>query len=345
MGFGKKEIIAFALVFLATLLWATFFGLTGLSANDFFTLKLHIVLEKILTLNTLAFFVFLTLPIALIAVLAKRMEKISLIIAAETASLLALIIAFALFPQMQSLWATAILYLIAIPLAIEMATVQYNELTKWVALRVGLSAAGKTTMFVSIGLVLFCIITVLPEQGLYVQKFETFITDFAQGVTSGESNQSISSGMAGLVVQSQITIVDTLLQNAAFTKLRQKTDPDVIAFVAVSEATADGIKSPEYRQEITEKFSESSSGAIQEINIMELLKDQFPFIDIMEQFMWAIYAMAIAGIFSLAALIISKPMGALFAVIGEKIISLVEPEETEGNEQQMESNEQQYESK
>lgn len=326
IGFGKKEIIAFALIFLATLLWATFFGLTGLTANDFFTLKLHIVLQKILTLNTLAFFIFFTLPIALIAVFAKRTEKISLIIAAETASLLALIIAFALFSTMQGLWAIAILYLVAIPLAIETATVQYGELTKWVAMRIGLSAAGRTTTFVSIGLVVFCILTVMPEQGLYVQKFETFVTDFAQGITSGNSNQSISSGMADLTVQSQITTVDTFMQNPTFTKLREKTDPDVIAFVAVSDATEDYIKSPEYKQKITEQFSESSSEAIQQMDIMELLKEQFPFIAIMEQFIWAIYAIAIVGVFSLAAAVICKPMAMLFAIIGEKIISLAEPE-------------------
>ena len=76
LSVGKIPIAAAASIFATTLLWAFFLGMTGLGANDLFTFKLHIVLGKILTINMLLFFLTFSLPIAIMAAFAKRMQKL-----------------------------------------------------------------------------------------------------------------------------------------------------------------------------------------------------------------------------------------------------------------------------
>src|SRR3989338_7840388 len=106
LAFGKIQIAAAIAIFAATMLWAAFFGLTGIGLNDFLTLKFNIVLEKILAnLPTVALFLLtFSLPVAIITAFAKKMEKISLMLLSGVSSFFALTIAMLLFPAMQSFW-------------------------------------------------------------------------------------------------------------------------------------------------------------------------------------------------------------------------------------------------
>ena len=148
--FEKIQIIAAVLIFLSTLLVAGIFGMTGIGLNDLLTFKFNIVLEKILANLTtiILFFLAFSLPIAIITVFAKRMEKINLIIVATVSSLLALIIAMLLFPALQGFWIIGIFYIIAVFLAVEEAFTKYREIKKRIVARSSWSTIGKTASLI-----------------------------------------------------------------------------------------------------------------------------------------------------------------------------------------------------
>ena len=331
--FGKEEIAAIAIIFLTTILWASFLGLSGIAANDFFTFKIDIVAEKLMNLNTALFFFALPLPIVAMAAFAKRCDKASLMIFSFISSLLGLLIAMFIFPNLQGLLLLALFYLVSIPLVIEVAVTKKTELKKWVAPRTMLSSMGKTITLLSIGFVVLSALTILPIQDEYIGKFEGMIEGFAAELTTGNSQSTISSEATDLFVNSQIATVDTILENPVFEKLRQKQDLDVMAFVLLADQAKDSLNSDEYRQQVEEKFRQSSSSIAQNIDIMEMIKKQFPWFELLERYLWLFHALAIIGIFSLIANIICKPMAAVYGSIAETAAKTLLPEKPKAGTQ------------
>jgi hypothetical protein len=326
LSVGKMPITAATSIFASTLLWAFFFGLTGIGANDLFTFKLHIILGKALTTNMLLFLLTFSLPIALMAAFAKRMEKANLIIFSIFPSILALIIAMAVFQQLQSLWIIAVFYLVAVPLVIENASVKYLELKRRITARTMWSATGRAIALISIGLIALSALTIIPGHEQYLERFEEFFMDFAHGITSGQNQETISSGAADIFIAAQVKTLDQVVEDPSFEKLRGKTDPDVIEFVATADIIADYFKSPEYAQEIEETFREGTSSIVEEIDIMEMIKEYFPFIQLLESIMplgiWLglMHAIALAGLFSFAGFLFCKTTAVAYGLAADQTL-------------------------
>jgi len=330
LAFGKMQIAAAVSVFLATFLAALLFVQTGIVANDFVTFKFEIVAAKVLSIETLVFLLALPLPIAITTAFAKRMEKAKLALASIAPTIIATGLALLAFPGLQELWAIAIFYIISLPLAIETAFAKYSELKKWIGLRTALATTGKMVSLLSIGIFVFTAITIMPQQEQYIEKFEDFVLDIAQGFTTGRPQQAISSEAVDLMVNTQSATVDSILDNPLFAKLREKTDPDVVAFVAASDLVKEQVRGPEFRAQIEQNIGQASGNAIREIDILNVLKKEFPFFEMVESLLWALHGLAIAGMFSLAAGIICKPMSVAYVLVSEKILSTFDKSQETG---------------
>ncbi len=207
---------------------------------------------------------------------------------------------------------------------IETAFVKYAELKSWVTMRAMLSACGKATALVSIGLFVLSLATIAPEQQQHLERFEDFMMDFAYDMVSGNSQQTISAGVIDLFIEAQVSTIDTVLQNPVYEKLREKTDPDVIGFVLLAEAQRQALRSPEYRQEVEKIFGGAGGSVMEQIDIMEIMKQQFPFIKKLEEVMplgmWIglMHALVLASVFSFLGLIILKPLAAVYGLTADK---------------------------
>ncbi len=334
--FGKMQIIAAALIFLSTLLVACVFGMTGIGLNDLLTFKFNIVLEKILAnLGTIIlFFLVLSLPVAIITVFAKRMEKINLIIVAMISSFLALIISMLLFPALQSFWIVGIFYIIAVFLVIEEAFTKYKEVKTRIVARASWSTMGKVASIISIGLVILILANVAPAHEEYLEKVDEFSMGIVETVMpSVGGNSGVTSVLVDAIVDTQVATVDALLNNPAYAKLREKTDPDVMIFVAAADGTSDYLKGPEFRGTIEQQINETGTGVMQEISIVEIMRTQFPVLETVEKtvplgiIMGLLHALAIAGIFSMLAMFLCKPTSVIYATITEKALSVLKSAE------------------
>ena len=329
LSFGKKQAVLSTIVIASTILWTYFFSLTGITVNDLFTFKFDIVLAKMLTIEFAAALATMPLPIATITAFARRTYKENLMVVATASTAIAATIAMAAFPVLQGFWMPAIAYLISIPLLVETAYMKYSEAKTWVTTRTMLATMSKTITLLSIGLALLSITTILPQQEQYIDKFEGFIMDFTQSMTTGNTQQTISTEAADMLVETQIATVNTIVGNQAYKKLEEKTDPDVMAFVALADASVTYIKSDAYKQEILEKLKDASSTVVRKIDIMDLIKQQFPMFGTIEQFLWLFQTLTIVGIFSLAASIICKPMAVIYGATMEEAAELLEKDPRE----------------
>ncbi len=326
LKFGKMQLVTAAGIAASIVLWAFFLNSTGITVNDLFTFKFHILAEKVLATNFLLFLIAFPLPTVVMAALAKKMDKLNLFIVSLIATLAGIIIAMAAFPQLQSLWIVAVFYAISVPLAIEKSYMCYAELKSWITMRTMAAATGKAVTLVSIGLFVLSVATILPEHEEYIEKFETFMVDFSQGLLSGESGQSIVSSTTDLFVERDRKWIEKFMQNPAFRKLREKTDPDVVLFVASADAMKDQINSPHYRQEVEKQISQAT-GTMKKLGIMKAIKKEMPIFVIMEQLLWVIHALFLAGTFSLMATIICKTMSVVYGIPASKAAELTGKEE------------------
>ena len=334
--FGKMQIIATVIIFLTTLLVACIFGMTGIGLNELLTFKFNIVLEKIIeNIGTIIlFFLVLSLPVAIITVFAKKMEKINLIIVAIISSFLALIISMIIFPTLQSFWIIGIIYIIAVFFAIEEAFTKYKEVKTRIVARTSWSTTGKVVSIISIGLVILILANVAPAHEEYLEKVDEFGIGFVETLMPSIGGDSgITSVLVSAIVDTQIATVDALLNNPAYAKLREKTDPDVMIFVATADGTNEYFKGPEFRNTIEQQINETGTGVMQKISLIGILREQFPAIETVEKtvplgiIMGLLHALAIAGIFSMLAMFLCKPTAVIYATIAEKSLSILQPPE------------------
>jgi len=297
-------------------------------ANDLFTFKFQIVAAKILSLNFLLFLILLPLPIAIMAGFAKRSDKTVLILISLIASMPAIIIAMALFPNMQTLWIPIAACIVSIPLAIETSFIKYSELKSWVTMRTMLAAMGRTIMLISIGLIVLSAVIILPNQEQYVDKFEDFIEDFTSNFTGDKTQNNISGQAAKQVIEAQKELVNQVLETPSFVKLKEKDDIDVMAFVLQAEATKSFINGPEYRAEMERRFQDATRTVIQEMDIIGTMKKEFPLFQTFEDLLWIMQALTIIAFFSMAATIICKPAAIVYGMITESIFYLFEKPQT-----------------
>ncbi|MCX6799176.1 MAG: hypothetical protein NTW59_03710 [Candidatus Diapherotrites archaeon] len=322
LKFGKAEAAVAAAVAVSVAAWAFFLGASTLSVNDLFTFKLQVPLQKVASMDFLLSMLLFPITIAIITAAAKKIEKKTLMIASLLGAIVGIIVAMLLFTTLQGFWVLGAFYLIALPLAVETAAMKYSELKSFVSMRTFLATAGRTITVISIGLFVMSAIVLLPQQEQHVQRFEeTFIQSIFEGMTSGKTQQQLTSSMVDTVVESQRQTLDTALGNTLFEKLRTKTDIDVIAFVAAADAIREQVNSEQYKQQLAQRFGSSSTDISKKINILEVLKQQMPVIAELEKMLWVLHAFVIVSTFMLLANILFKPMAVVYGLPMEKMLA------------------------
>lgn len=332
LDFGKMQIAAMAAVAASIFIWTFFLNLSGITVNDFFTFKIDIILGKLLTINFLLFLLTFPMTGAIIAAFAKKMDGTNLAIFAMISGFIALTIAMLAFAPMQGFLIITVFYLISIPFMIQAANASYLELKKFVSTRTFMASVGKGITIIGIGLFVLSAATILPQQEQYIEKFEeTFFENIFQSLMLGENKNQIVNAQVEIVIQTQQQTLDKVTDNQLFEKLRGKQDMDVMAFVAGTDALKKQIKSPEYRQQVSEQMNATAGRATEQIDIMKMMKQQFPFIEITEKFFWLFQSFVLVSVFFLLANIFCKPMAAVYGLITEKALALGEKRQPTNN--------------
>jgi hypothetical protein len=105
-----------------------------------------------------------------------------------------------------------------------------------------------------------------------------------------------------------------------FQKLREKEDIDVKAFVATIDAIVSSLDDPATKQKAIEAIKKQfqNQGTT---STLEIIKKQFPAFQLLEKYLWVIYAVTVVSIWLPISSIILSPLGMLYTLIINAIMN------------------------
>ncbi len=111
----------------------------------------------------------------------------------------------------------------------------------------------------------------------------------------------------------------------SFNALENSSDPNAVLFHAQILQLKDYLNTQEYRQQVEEELNNQQSLSDDQLkNVLEGVKQQMPLYGIITDFLWLIEGFAFFSVFLLISNIIFYPLTAIYALIGEQIIKLIQ---------------------
>ncbi len=300
-----------------------FFSLTGIQIENFLTINIFPIIEKLLSINFLAFIIFASASLAIIEIIIKKFETKTTILFCTTSYLLGVIITCLLF--------NLIYFLIPLlfgVIGLFFATMTQNEKEKeyktMAILRSGISSAGKIILFVAIGTLLFFLIINIQNQSYYE---ESFTKDFLN-LTIDEQNtvySQINEPFIDSIIEAQKQTINSIKSIKGFQELENKNDVDVLTFVAGFNNLETTLNSENYRKTMIEQIENQQSN----INFGENILNSIPLITQIAKYSWLFYTLFLfAFILMIGNILIKNIAGIIYAVI---VIYFIKNETEENN--------------
>lgn len=313
---NAKEIIGGVLLFLSMLAWGFFLNATGISLETLLGLNgFSKMVSGFLNLNFLLFIVFFPLTIALASSFTQVFERKTIYIQAVSSFAVFGIISLLLFPTLSQFWPVGLAFIIALIIAVESSFVKFQELKTLHFLRAASSAVGQVNTFVAIALFIFTAMFVLPNQEKIVLELEG---KAISSVMSGDFTQGLSETASTFFIEGQKQSLQTIISSQQFLALAQKDDPEDIAFVQAASAVFEEVQSPQYEQEVKEKFEESASASLDQEKFMESFnkaKQNISPLVFFEKFFWLFAGLIVSSIYLFVGNIAFKPLGAVYGFL------------------------------
>lgn len=323
MNFDRKNASRYAIisavVFVTVFSWAFFLNATGNIVDDFLNFSISGLFHKLVSLNFVLFLLLFPLTYAIITALSIKLEKVEVMVFSLLGVVVGIGISVLVFPQFSKYGILLLFYIISIPLAIETACMKYAELKNWKMLRTFNQAIERGVLIAGIGVFIFGVITIAPINDKYVKNFEDkFITGTVERMSGEDLGDNLAESSAQVYVSGQQSALSSISSTEQY---QNSTDAELKAVISSVE---EQVNSREYADTVETTFKkeyQQNVGQIKgKIDILGIVKKQFPFMVTIEKFAWLIDSVIFASFFLFLGSVIFRPLGVLYGLIIGKII-------------------------
>ncbi len=264
---------------------AYFFTLTGITVNQFLTINTIPLLKEMASINFVLFLVCASFAIGFITAIGRKyLFKYSMLFSL-TGTLIGIICALLLFPQLLEFFAPIIVFLLAIPISLKNLQDREHELKYMAVLRSGASAAGRIVVIVCTGFFIYLIAFSVTNKDTLEANFVPELLSYTVGdgpVLSDQFNESLANAMA---IQQQQTI-EQIQSLDSLKNLQAKNDPDGLALASQLDATKAYVTSNDFKTKVTENLKN------QKVDLGEGVMKQLPMMSLFSRYAWIIYPIA-----------------------------------------------------
>ncbi|MFH1224918.1 MAG: hypothetical protein V1676_03870 [Candidatus Diapherotrites archaeon] len=306
-------------VFITFVLWMFFLSATGGIMADFLNIDVSPLIAKVFSMNFTLFALIFPLTYALVISFCTKFSKVEVMSGSVVGALLGAIVSALLFSGSMQYWPVLIFYLASLLLVAETTFARLEELKKWVMLRTLNQGFGQAFSILSIGIIAFGVITLLPMNEQYVKNVEAKLFEgVSKNVAGGDLTERLAENAAKAYLQGQ---KDTMRMLTGTEVYASSTDEMLKGLISEGETQ---VNSGEYGEQVTEKYKEAGRAMGAQIqggnlDMTAMVKQQFPFIAVMEKFMWAFNSLILASAFMFVASVIFRPLGIIYGLVITKV--------------------------
>src|SRR3989338_5986825 len=154
-----------------------------------------------------------------------------------------------------------------------------------------------------------------------VKEFGDSVMELAINPAGGQGG--ITDKLADVLVQTQRESLNVVMASPQFSKLRAKTDPDVIVFVATMDATKEVLNSPATAEKIKKELAAKSDAATSVLTF-DMLRKQVPALQWVSDYFWLLLSLGNAMMFLFIANLFLSKLAGLFAAVFRALFESVE---------------------
>jgi len=302
-------------VLVSFLLWLFFFNATGDLIGDFLNLKISALMGTLFSMNFILFAVLFPLTYALVVVFCMRFEKKEVMGGSVAGLVLGAGAAAVLFPAMLAYIIIFIFYVFSIVLAAEGSFARLEEIKKWRHLRVLNQGVAQGVSILAIGIFVFGIVTIFPVNNEYVKNMEeNMIGDAFENVSSGmKMDERLADSTAEVYLAGHMEVLDSLIASEQY-----KQSEDVMLKGAIA-GVKEQVGSDEYQAQVKEQYREADMSQLRDVkndvDVLGMMKEQFPFIVLFEQFTWLLLSMTLASMVTFLGTVVFRPLGIIYGLV------------------------------
>lgn len=308
-------------VLVSFLLWLFFFNASGNIIGDFLNLKISALIGTLFSMNFILFAILFPLTYALVVVFCMKFSKIEVMGGSVAGLVVGAGLGAVLFPAMLAYIVIFIFYVFSILLAAEGSFARLEEIKKWKHLRVLNQGVAQGVSILAIGIFVFGIITIFPVNNEYVKNMEeNMIGDAFDNVAGGMGMEDkIADSTAEVYLAGQMSVLDSLIASEQYV-----VSEDVMLKGAIA-GTKEQVGSDEYQAQVKQQYREANMSQLQDVkkdvDVLGMMKEQFPFIVLLEQFTWLLLSMTLASMVTFLGTVVFRPLGIIYGLILAMIIA------------------------
>lgn len=315
-------------VFVSVMLWAFFLSSVGNVITNFLSFEIKTFISQIMSFNFILFLILFPLTYALITAFAMKFKKFEVLLFSFIGIVIAMFISAVVFPALLEYGILIPFYLISVFLVTEISNLKFKELKRWKILRTSSNGIGMGISILAIGFLFFGIITLLPNNDANVKAIEDkFISETINSISGDSISEQFAEASAELFIAGQISVTDTI------TNTPQYETTEDLQLKLVIDGLDTEINSKEHQNTIKEEYanalSENQMNIGKQIDVLEIMKKQFPFITFLEKFAWAFQSLILASSFMFLGTFIFRPLGVIYGIIIGKILLSSDSENSE----------------
>lgn len=311
----QKSILVGAGIFILTIGWAFFLDQMKVTPDFLLTSIGNVrVLEMFFSVAFAGFVVLFTATLGLITGYADKDDRTRVYIATIIPSLLASAVSAIVFTNFAQWYPLALFYFGSIPLMIETSRLKRMELKNFPVVRSNYSGAKRGLQVIGIGVLVTLAVTALPQSSSLYSGFESSL--FSGKVVQQLDVQKIT---ADFLITTQKNTLTQVITSEAFQKLRSNTQPDVVSFVQLMDATLESVNSPAYREKIIQQVN-TQQEKLDTQALLTQIQSRVPGYSALRDYYWALAAFLGSLVFFLVASFVLQPLS---AIMGSVIYSIL----------------------
>lgn len=306
----NKSVVVGAAIFILTIGWAYFLDQMRVTP-DFLLLSIGSVqiFGMFLTVAFAGFVVLFTSTIGLITAYADKDDRTKVYLSTIIPSLLASAVCAILFSNFAQWYPLALFYFGSIPLMIESARLKRLELKNFAVFRSNYAGAQRGLQIIGIGILVTLAVTSFPQTATLYSGFESAL--FQGKVVQQLDVQEIT---ADFLIATQKNTLNQVIESEAYEKLRTNTDPDVVSFVTLIDATFANVQTPSYRAQIVNQVI-TQQERLDTQALLSQIQSRVPGYSALRDYYWALASFLGSLVFFLAAMIVLQPLSAVFGSV------------------------------
>ncbi|MBN1941621.1 MAG: hypothetical protein JW772_05595 [Candidatus Diapherotrites archaeon] len=323
----KKAIAILAAIPLIIIVCAYLLNEVGFSVLELIEMEnWRAIADKFLSPYFITLLLILPLAYALAAIAIRKSPQKETIAIGAIMAAIGVIASLLIFQDFLYYWPIAIILILSFPFEMYTAKSEFPEKKgkKAAALRVIYASTKRGGTLMLIAMLIFGAIALMPQSRQLSNQFMYNVFDYAVGDNlSGLATPQVAGQFAGIMIEQQLQLVAMLRETPLFTKLREKQDVDIAAFVEAVDSIDEQIQSPAYKDQVTQQIMDSQKQKIEDLDdaeLMQMVKEQFPIIKQMEPWFWLLVVLILISITQLAYSIVIAPLAGLYGLALDKLI-------------------------